>query len=67
LADDGEIEIVQFRVERPAVKRSLFVCCSTVILGVCNYSETGIIPVLKSVTWKRVVECNRLEDISVCV
>jgi hypothetical protein len=36
LADDGGVEIVQLRVESPAVKRSLYVCCSTVIFGVCD-------------------------------
>jgi hypothetical protein len=36
LADDGGIESVQLRVESPAVKRSLYVCCSTVIIGVCD-------------------------------
>jgi hypothetical protein len=33
-----------------AVKRRLYVCCSTVIFGVC---ETVIVPVLKSVARKR--------------
>jgi hypothetical protein len=31
-----ELSAVQLRVERPAEKRSLYVCCSTVIFGVCN-------------------------------
>jgi hypothetical protein len=38
------------KVESPAAKRRLYVCCSTVIFGVCTYSETVIVPVLKSVT-----------------
>jgi hypothetical protein len=49
-------ETFQLGVESPVVKRSLYVCCSIVIFGVCNYSETGIIPVLKSVTRKRLLE-----------
>jgi hypothetical protein len=52
LADDRGIERVQLRVEIPALKRSLCVCCNTVIFGVCSYSETVIVPVLKSVTRK---------------
>jgi hypothetical protein len=40
LADDGGIEKVQLRAESPAVKRNLYVCCSTMIFGVCSYSET---------------------------
>jgi hypothetical protein len=52
LADDGGIEKVQLRVESPAVKISLYVCCNTVISGVLSYSET----VLKSVARKRIVE-----------
>jgi hypothetical protein len=55
LADDGGIERGQLRVESPAVKSSLYVCCSAVIFGVCSYSETVIVPVLKSVTRKRLV------------
>jgi hypothetical protein len=35
LADDGGVERVQLRVECPAVKRSLYVCYSTVIYGAC--------------------------------
>jgi hypothetical protein len=42
---------VQLRVESPAVKRRLYVCCSTVIFG-----ETVIVPVLKSVARKQLVE-----------
>jgi hypothetical protein len=52
LEDNGGIERVQLRVESPAVKVSLYVYCSTVIFGVCSYSET----VLKSVARKRIVE-----------
>jgi hypothetical protein len=45
---------VQFnRVERLTVKRRLYVCYSTEIFGVCSYSETVIVPMLKSVTTKR--------------
>jgi hypothetical protein len=36
LADDGGMERVQLRVESPAVKRSLYVYCSTVIFGMCD-------------------------------
>jgi hypothetical protein len=42
-------------VESLAVKRRLYVCCSTVIFGVCN-SVTVIIHMLKSVARKQVVE-----------
>jgi hypothetical protein len=35
-SDDGGVERVQLRVESPAVKRGLYVCCSTVIFGVCD-------------------------------
>jgi hypothetical protein len=55
LADDGGIEGVQLRVESPEM-RSLYVCYSTVIFGVCSYSETVIVPVLKSVTTIWLVE-----------
>jgi hypothetical protein len=55
LADDG-VERVHLKVERPAVKKSLYVCCSTVIFGVRSYSETVIVPVLKSVVRKRIVK-----------
>jgi hypothetical protein len=56
LADDGGVAKVQLRGETPAVKRGLYVCCSTMIFGVCSYSETVIVPVLKSVTRKRLLE-----------
>jgi hypothetical protein len=56
LADDAGIERVQLRVESPAMKRIPHVCCSTVIFGVCSFSETVIVPVLKSVSRKRLVE-----------
>jgi hypothetical protein len=56
MADDGGVERVQLTGESPAVKKSLYVCCSTVIFGVCSYSETVIVPVLKSVAMKRLVE-----------
>jgi hypothetical protein len=56
LADDGGVERVQLRAESPAVKGGLYVGCGTVIFGVCSYSETVIVPVLKSVTRKRLVE-----------
>jgi hypothetical protein len=36
LTDDGGVERVQLRVESPAVKRKLYVCCDTVIFGVCD-------------------------------
>jgi hypothetical protein len=36
LADDGGVERVQWRVESPAAKRRLYMCCSTVIFGVCD-------------------------------
>jgi hypothetical protein len=36
LADDGGVEGVQLRSGSPTVKRSLYVCCSTVICGVCD-------------------------------
>jgi hypothetical protein len=36
LADDGVVERVQLRVQGLAVKRRLYVCCSTVIFGVCS-------------------------------
>jgi hypothetical protein len=36
MADDGGVERVQLRVESPAVKRRLYMCCSTVIFGVCD-------------------------------
>jgi hypothetical protein len=36
LADDGGVEQVQLRVESPAVKRRFYMCCSTVIFGVCD-------------------------------
>jgi hypothetical protein len=36
LADDGRVEKVRFRVESPTVKRRLYVCCSTAIIGVCD-------------------------------
>jgi hypothetical protein len=51
LADDGAVERVQMRVESPEVK-----CCSTVVFGMCSYSEIVIVPVLKSVTRKRLAE-----------
>jgi hypothetical protein len=41
-------------VESQAVKR-FYVCYSTTIVGVCSYSETVTVPVLKSVTRKRLV------------
>jgi uncharacterized membrane protein len=57
LADDEGVETVQLRAESPAVKRNLYVCCSTVVLVVCDSaSETVIIPVLKSVARIRLVE-----------
>jgi hypothetical protein len=43
-------------VECLGVKRRLCVCYSTGIFGVCNYSETVMVPVLKSVTRKQLVE-----------
>jgi hypothetical protein len=46
---------VQFSgAESPAVKRRLYVCYSTAIFG--GVSETVIVPVLKSVARKRIVE-----------
>jgi hypothetical protein len=54
--DSCYIESVQLRVETPTVKRSLYMCCSAVMFGVCGYSETVIVPVLKSVTRKRLVQ-----------
>jgi hypothetical protein len=36
VAADGGIERVQLRFESPAVKRSLYVCSSTAISGVCD-------------------------------
>jgi hypothetical protein len=56
LADNEGIEPVQLRFESPAVKRSFYVCCTTVTSGMCSYSEILIAPVLKSVTRKRLVE-----------
>jgi hypothetical protein len=56
LADDGGIEKVQLRVESPAVKISLYACCSTVIFVVYSYSENAIIPVLETVARKRLVD-----------
>jgi hypothetical protein len=56
LADDGGIGRVQFRVESPAVKRRFYVCYSTTILGMYSYSETVIVPVLKLITRKRLME-----------
>jgi hypothetical protein len=56
LAGDGGIERVQLRFESPAVKRRLYVCYNTAIFGVYSYNETVIVPVLKSVTTKRLVE-----------
>jgi hypothetical protein len=50
MPDDG-VERVQLRVESPTVKESLYVCCNTVAFGVCDS-----VPVLKSVTKKRLVE-----------
>jgi hypothetical protein len=35
VADDG-VERVQLRVESQAVKRRLYMCCSTVVFGVCD-------------------------------
>jgi hypothetical protein len=55
LADEGGIERVELRVERPAMKRKRYVCCSKAIFGVCSYNETVTVPVLKSVTRKRLV------------
>jgi hypothetical protein len=34
--DDGRVERIQLRVENPAVKRRLYVCCSGVIFGLCD-------------------------------
>jgi hypothetical protein len=56
LADDGGVERVQLRVESPAVKRRLYMCCSAAIFRLCSYSETVRVPVLKSVARKRRVE-----------
>jgi hypothetical protein len=39
-----------------AVKRRLYMCCSTVIFGVCNSARLLRDPVLKSVARKRIVE-----------
>jgi hypothetical protein len=48
---------VQFNgVESLAVKRRLYVCYTTAIIGVCSYSGTVIVPVLKSIARKRIVE-----------
>jgi hypothetical protein len=46
----------QLSAESLAVKRRLYMCCSIAIFGVCSYSETLIVPVLKSVARKRIVE-----------
>jgi hypothetical protein len=43
-------------VESPAVKRTLYMCCSTVIFVVCDSVRLLKVPVLKSVTTKRLVE-----------
>jgi hypothetical protein len=47
---------VQLRVESLAVKRSLYVYCSTVIFEMCDSVRLLRVPVLKSVTRKRIVE-----------
>jgi hypothetical protein len=52
-----EEQRVQLRVESPAVKRSLYVCCNTVKFGVCI---TGIIPMLESVVSIRLVKMRTL-------
>jgi hypothetical protein len=36
LADDEGVQGVQLRVQSPAVKRKLYMCCSTAIFGVRN-------------------------------
>jgi hypothetical protein len=36
LADDGGVKRVQLSVESPAVKRSDYMGCSTVMFGVCD-------------------------------
>jgi hypothetical protein len=38
-----------------AVKRELHIWCNTVLFGVCSYNETVIVPMLKSVTRKRLI------------
>jgi hypothetical protein len=50
------LSAIQLRVESPAVKEIISVSYSTAILGVCSYSETVIVPVLKSVTRKQLAE-----------
>jgi hypothetical protein len=42
--------------ESVAMKRSLCGCYNFAILGVCSYSETLLVPILNSVTRKRLVE-----------
>jgi hypothetical protein len=50
-----------------AVKRRLCVCYSAAIFGVCSYSETVIVPVLKILYQETTGgECNRLRRV-VCV
>jgi hypothetical protein len=59
LADDGGVQKIQLRVENPAASRSLCVCCSTVIFGVCD----SVICVKIRYQETTAGECNRLRTL----
>jgi hypothetical protein len=51
-----EKSIVQFGDEGQTMKRRFYMFCSTAIFGMCDSVRLVMVPVLKSIARKRIVE-----------